>query len=267
MGSLDLPAAARAIRHESATDGAQAIRRAIEVVRLVAQMQRSGANLSRVARAAGLSTSTAFRILRTLTEERILSHEPTERNYYLGPLAFELGLASSLHSQVDERWRAAVEQIARTTRHTAYLMARSENDAVCRLCAQGSMAIRAMPMEVGQRLPLGVGAGSLAILASLPDDEVDRILFVQASRLESYPGGKARAERIRERVKLTRSQGYSISSGVVATGVIGVGVAIFPSRGLNQFALSVSAVASIIDKAELERMVSAMNHVISPPDQ
>jgi len=33
----------------TATGGAQAIRRAIEVIRLVAQIQRSGATLSRVA--------------------------------------------------------------------------------------------------------------------------------------------------------------------------------------------------------------------------
>lgn len=43
-------------------------------------------------------------------------------------------------------------------------MVRSDRDAICRLCVLGNMIIRAMPMEVGQRLPLGIGAGSLAIL-------------------------------------------------------------------------------------------------------
>ena len=41
--------------------GAQAIRRAMDVVRAVTQFQRSGATLSRVAGATGLSTSTAHR--------------------------------------------------------------------------------------------------------------------------------------------------------------------------------------------------------------
>ena len=58
------------------TTGAQAIRRAVEIVRTVAQLQRSGASLSRIARAVGLSTSTTFRILRSLTEERLLTASP-----------------------------------------------------------------------------------------------------------------------------------------------------------------------------------------------
>jgi DNA-binding IclR family transcriptional regulator len=242
----------------TATGGAQAIRRAIDTVRLVAQIQRSGANLSRVARAAGLKTSTAFRILRTLTEERLLRYDHVERCYYVGPLAFELGLAASAEAQAQMSWRDAVERIARETRLTTYLMARSDKDAVCLLCVQGSTALRAMPVEVGQRLPLGIGAGSLAILATLDDEEVRRIVSAQESRLDLFPDGKAKAKGILKRVDLTRQRGFSISSGTVVPGVTGVGVAILPHQGLAQLALSVSAVASSIDPREARKIASVI---------
>ena len=94
------------------TSGAQAIRRAIEIVRTVAQIQRSGASLSRIARASGLSSSTAFRILRSLTEERLLRYEEAERCYHVGPLAFELGLAALTEARLQTSWRETVETIA-----------------------------------------------------------------------------------------------------------------------------------------------------------
>jgi DNA-binding IclR family transcriptional regulator len=245
-----------------ATGGAQAIRRAIEVLRLITQIQRSGANLSRVARATGLKTSTTFRILRSLTEERLLRYDEVDRCYFVGPLAFELGLAASTEAQTQIRWRDAVDRIARETRLTTYLMARSDNDAVCLLCAQGSMALRAMPVEVGQRLPLGIGAGSLAILATLDDAQVRRIVTARELRLDLFPGGKANAHGLLKRVDLTRQRGFSLSSGTVAAGVSGVGVAILPQEGLVQLALSVSAVASTIDPREAKKIVSVISAAI-----
>ncbi len=234
----------------AATGGAQAIRRAVEVVRTVAQIQRSGASLTRVALASGLSISTSHRILRSLTEERLLRYDDIGKCYHVGPLAFELGLAAE--GDVRTGWRDTVERIARETRLTTYLMARSGNEAVCLVCVQGSTALRAMPMEVGQRLPLGIGAGSLAILATLDDDDVHHVIAAQGARRDLFPGSSAKVEQILKRVELTRQRGYSVSCGTVALGVIGVGMAIAPHRELSQLAISVSAVADSIERSEAQ---------------
>jgi DNA-binding IclR family transcriptional regulator len=244
------------------TSGAQAIRRAIEVVRTVAQIQRSGASLSRIARAAGLSSSTAFRILRSLTEERLLRYDEAERCYHVGPLAFELGLAALTEARLQTSWRETIEAIARETRLTTYLMARSGNEAVCLLCAQGSTALRAIPMEVGQRLPLGIGAGSLAMLAALDDAEVDQVIDSQGARRDPFPGGRIKPEQIRKRVELTRQRGFSISSGTVALGVTGVGVVVPPRYGMTQLAISVSAVADGINEAEARKTAALIARAI-----
>lgn len=247
---------------EAGIGGAQSIRRAIDVIRAVAQFQRSGANLSRVAQATGLNASTTFRILRTLTEERMLRYDDRERHYYLGLLAFEIGLVTQGQSQVQQHWRSTVENISRRTRLTTYLMARSDREAVCLLCVQGNMVIRAMPMDVGQRLPLGIGAGSLAILSTLEDDEIARILDTLASRLDLFPRGRQEAERIIERITETRANGFSLSAGTVADGVAGVGVAIQPSDGLLQLAISVSAVTDSIDPVEARQIATIIQNAV-----
>jgi DNA-binding IclR family transcriptional regulator len=234
----------------------------MDVVRAVAQFQRTGGTLSRIANAAGLTTSTTHRILRALTEERLLRYDEPSRCYFLGLLAFELGLATQAESQVQPYWRETIEYLARQTCLTTYLMARSDCEAVCLLCAQGSTLIRAMPIEVGQRLPLGIGAGSLAILATLEDEEIAHVLASNASRLQMFPRQGAQAEAIMERVQTARNEGYVISSGTVANGLVGVGMPVLPRKGLLQLAISVSAVADVMNAAEAKQIASLIDAAI-----
>jgi DNA-binding IclR family transcriptional regulator len=247
---------------DAGVDGAQAIRRAVDVVRVVAQIQRSRATLSRVTEGTGLSTSTAFRILRSLTEEGLLRFHEAERAYSVGPLAFELGLAATDDNDAAEHWRGAVDQVARQTRLTTYLMVRSGRDAACLVCVQASTAIRAIAMDVGQRLPLGIGAGSAAILATLEDWEIQQILAAHGPRLKLYPGGSQQVKQIWERVAQIRRHGFSMSSGTVAAGVSGVGVAIKPQDGLLQFAISVSAPKERFELTEGKAIAAIISSVI-----
>lgn len=247
---------------DTGTVGAKSIRRAMDVVRVVTQFQRTGATLSKVANVAGLSTSTAHRILRSLSEERMLRYDEERRCYFLGMLAFELGLATQAESQVQPFWRDTIEQISRETRLTSYLMARSDCEAVCLICVQGSTTIRAMPLEVGQRLPLGIGAGSLAILATLEDAEIDEIVTLNAARLRQFPGEGEQVGRILERVGAARESGFSISTGSVANGLVGIGVPVLPRTGLLQLAVSVSAVANVVDPVEARRIAAVIDRAI-----
>jgi DNA-binding IclR family transcriptional regulator len=261
---MDFMGAVAAIeaRQNPGVGGAQAVRRAIDVVRAVAQFQRSGANLKRIAVATGLSNSTAFRILRSLTEERMLRYDVDERCYHMGSLAFELGLATHAEAAIQDEWRETAISVARQTRLTTYVMARSDNEAVCLLCEQGSMAIRAVPMDVGQRLPLGIGAGSLAILAALDDDEVTRIVASHDSRLDLFPGRRRESQRILERVAATRENGFAQSSGTVATGLSGIGVSVPAGRRLLRLAVSVSAAVDRIAPSEARQMASIIAKAI-----
>lgn len=232
------------------------------MVRAVAQFQRTGGTLSRVAGFTGLSTSTAHRILRTLVDERLLRFEEATKHYHLGMLAFELGLATQAESQVQPYWRDAIEEIARQTRLTTYLMARSDCEAVCLICTQGATRIRAMPIEVGQRLPLGIGAGSLAILATMPDEEIDQALEANAGHLAMFPAPAVRPEAIWDRIRKARETGFAASAGSVAEGLVGVGVPILPKTGLLQLAISVSAVADVMVPEEARRIATSISAAI-----
>ena len=242
--------------------GAQAIRRAMDVVRTVGRLQRLDATLAKVAQATGLNQSTAFRILRSLTEERMLYYDEERRTYYLGVLAFELGLATAGRSRVQQVLLPVVEEVARRTRLTTYLMARSDTEAVCLLCVEGAAVIRAKPIELGQRLPLGIGAGSMAILSTCDDDEADSIIAAQESNYRLYPSGEEIVPLIRQRMAQTRRNGFAMTSGSVARGVSGVGIPIQPRRGLLQLAISVSAVIDEMDEGEARKFALIMQSAL-----
>jgi DNA-binding IclR family transcriptional regulator len=67
-----------------------------------------------------------------------------------------------------------------------------------------------------------VGAGGLAILASLPDDEVETALRVNGRYIdERFPNSNVAV--IRRLVPETRERGYSVIPGIVAPGYWALG--------------------------------------------
>jgi DNA-binding IclR family transcriptional regulator len=244
------------------TEGAQSVGRAVEILRAVARCQRSGATLSNIISVTELSRSTAFRLLRYLTEERLLEFDDRQRSYYLGPLAYELGLAARGQADLVAKWKDRIERLAAKTGLTAYLVARSDTEIVCLATAHGPSVVRAVTLVAGQRLPLGIGAGSLAILSSLPDDEVDSVIASHGPKLRMYGGGRLTPKILRQRVETTRTKGYALSQDSVAKGVLGIGVAIPRDGELTQLAVSLSLVATHLDAAEQTHIAKTIRKAI-----
>lgn len=203
-----------------------------------------------------------FRILSALERDRVVERRGDQRGYWLGPLAYELGLAARPKATLQSRWQAAVEQVAMRTRLTSYLIGRSGDEAVCLICVQGAAAIRAMPVEVGQRVPLGVGAGSLAILASLSDEEIRRIMGRHQKNVAVFPRGDALRDNLLERVEATRALGFAMSTGTVAGGVSGVGVLIPSVNSEERLAITVSAVTEHMTVVEGRKLASELSRAI-----
>lgn len=224
---------------EKKPDGTQAIRRAAAILKQIARGPEAGVSLRDVSEAMELSRSTAHRILRCLLDEKLIEHGNDSRRYVIGGLTFELGLAAINRQHEVMRWRSAVDAISKQTGATTYLMGRSGNECVCLDKAEGSSIVRVIPVEVGQRRPLGVGAGATALLAATTDGDLDRVLTAIAPYLERYPA--ITVERIRQNVEAARKSGLAESRGLVVDGVYGLGIAIPAEHGAPTLALSLAA--------------------------
>ena len=251
------------------TEGLQSIRRALRLARLVAETQRRGARVTDLACYANLNVATASRILRGLTEERLLRFDERTRSYRVGPLAYELGLAARGELRIRERWTPLLQRIAAETGETTYLIAQSDIDAVCLASVAGSGPIRAVLFEVGDRIPLGIGAGSLALLAQLTDPEVNEILEANSNLADAF-GEHASVSAMQTAVAVTRRVGYAYTHDLWAPGdrtralvAAGVGLAIPPERTTTiPLAVSIAFVAGGGAEAEHSRFATTMRQAM-----
>ena len=236
----------------SRSDGSQAIHRAVSLLRAVARVGAADCSLAELARAENMPRSTAHRMLQCLIDEGLVARDAQGKGYGLGPLAHELGLVPSPQAAEVERWRGLVAAVARRTSVTAYLLRRSGPDAVCLLKAEGSAVVRVVPVEVGQRRSLGLGAGAIALLAEQEDavvEEVVRRLAQQRHSRELVPGETGLWESVRH----ARKTGFALSQGRVANESFGMGCVIPQPPGGPQLAISIAAHNSLVSESSMAR--------------
>ncbi len=220
--------------------GAQSIRRTIALLHVIAKYNDHGVNLSKIARKVGLPTTTVHRILAVLVEEGLVAFDPGTKLYHLGIVLFTFGIAAHQFA-IRDQFHSTLERIAQKTGDTAYLVMRSGIDVLCVDRVIGSYPIQVLTFEIGERRSLGIGGGSIALLASLPDDQAEAIIAANASRYSSFK--KNTPGDVRRMVSQCRRLGYGLSVRNVNPDTIGVGVPILNQQGQVIAAVSVSGIA------------------------
>lgn len=221
--------------------GTQSIHRAVTMLREIAAFQK-GMRLVDIASAMSLERPTAHRIVKGLMSQGMVMQDPTTKCYRLGHVVYELGLAASPYFNLKEVCQPTLLRIAERTADSAYLVVRSGFDAVCIERIEGSYPIRARTLDVGMRRPLGIGAGSVALLLGLGDAEVERIIAVNSPRLKSF--GLLTGDRLREVIAKSRAVGYSINEEDVLPGVAAIGAPIVTRSGQPYAAISLAGIAA-----------------------
>lgn len=239
-------------------DGAQSIHRAVAVLRVVAKYNQTGVNLSKITRNVDLPPSTTHRILSVLAEEGMVCYNPMTKLYNLGIGLYVLG-SEARQYQLRDMYRDSLERIAQKTMDTAFLVIKLGYDVLCLDRAYGSTRIKVLTFDIGERRPLGVGAGSLAILASLPDDEIQRIIQHNERRYESFTGFSP--QELKKMVSFYRSHGYAVNS--VTPHIISIGVCLHDRHGDQLGALSVSGISSKMDKSRQKEIAALLQSEIS----
>jgi len=239
-------------------DGAQAIRRAASILRQIAKDPQTGSTLREISEAMDLSRSTTHRILKCLVGEKLVAQSADARRYTIGELAAELGLAVHTHQDAILSWRSAVEEVARETGATTYLMCRSGNETVCLDKADGTSVMRYIPQEVGQRRPLGLGGGGVALLAALPEPERERTILAVERHLQGYQS----VEALRASLTEARRTGFGESRGVVMKDGYGLGIAL-PSATISHLAISIATHESLATEDNVRRWKRMLKGVVS----
>jgi DNA-binding IclR family transcriptional regulator len=221
--------------------GSQSVDRALRLLALVGREAERGVQLSDIVEESGLNKPTARRLLLALMRAGLVEQETRTRRYYLGEEAFVLGTLASRRHGLLELSMDSLHKLSEITMDTSFVSVRRGNYAVCLHREEGTYPVRTHALQSGNQHPLGIGAGSLAMLSSLDDEEIERVISANRKVLETqyayYP-----EEQIRADIARTRQNGYALNPGRIVAGSWGLGVAIlFPDRRVAG-ALSIAAI-------------------------
>lgn len=207
------------------SSGAQLLDRAVILIDLVADGGVDGVTLKDLTALSGLNTATCHRILNTLVGHKLLARDDKKRCYRLGARMAIYGARAARGPGIISRCEAALTRIRRRTSDTVHLMARFNHDSVCLDRRDGECVVPTLTGTIGGSVPLGVGPGSIAMLAFLDEDEQE---FIIRANVERYAGYRdLTADKVRRLIDATRKRGYAIDVGELIPGIAGVARPIF----------------------------------------
>lgn len=250
------PHASSAGQDKTEVAGTQSIQRTLRVLRFVSSAGSAGTNLNSVVKRCELSKGTAHRLLSVLLCEGFLRYDRATHLYSLGYEANLLSWSANAHRDVRALAQPSLIRICEVWEDTAFLSMRSGHDSICVDRHVGRYPIKTLTMEVGMRRPLGIGAGSLALLTFMDPDEVERSLGETAKHLDDYPAFSI--EKIRNSIEETRQNGFSYNNERVTEGVSAVGVPVFDTGNQVIAALSVAAISQRLVPDRRAKMVEML---------
>ena len=225
------------------TAGAQTLRRGLAVLRLLTRTGPGGLRMGEVGRKLGLNKSTAIRLTRTLVDEGFVLHDQATGVYRLGPEAFAVGLAAEPSYALQRLAAPGLQALALESGDTVFFTVLHGVESICLSRSEGDFPIRNQLVKAGDRWPLGVGAGSCAMLAVLSDADVSNILARNAEqRAARYPGCDDAA--IQRLIRQTRREGWCLNPGLVLESSWAIGVPVVDGHGRPVASISLAAIES-----------------------
>ena len=246
----------RRLARAIAPPGTQAIQRAADLLHEIALHRRDGLRVVDLVKRTGLEQPTVHRILRCLVAEGMVMQDPHTRSYLLGQRIFEFGLAAASHFNLRDYCQAALARVAVDTKDTVFLIVRSGFDCVVVDRKEGAFPIKTMPLEIGDRRPLGTGAASQAILMALSDAEIGEIIQANDEELRGEHG--VNPDALRRKLTRSRKRGYAVTKGYGFPGITGVGVSIRNAWGVPLAAISVTAIAPRMTDSHIKTVYLAL---------
>ncbi|PRX64076.1 IclR family transcriptional regulator [Nonomuraea fuscirosea] len=239
---------------ERNSESIQSIERAAAILEAVAAGDGHGRRLIDIAADTGLRKATAHRILGTLAQVGLVEQDERTSRFSLGLRLFSLGMAAANRYGLADLASECMLRLAERTHDTVYLTIRSGYEAVCVDRVTGGFPIKTLSLNVGDRRPLGVGAGNLAMLAGLPDDEIRTIVAANAPQYPHF--GKLDSATIMAVVEESRELGYAFNDRLILAGMRAVGVPVLGHDGRPVAALSVAAITERMSPARRADIVA-----------
>ena len=232
------------------------VRRALELLRILAGGPPEGMRLKDIGEVVGYGQSMVHRLLQDLILEGVVEQVSGSKRYRPALEFFVLAARIGESSGLRRLAGPTLLRLSATLSESIFLLVRTGFDAVCLVLVEGPYPIRSFTGDIGGKVPLGLGQGSLAILSHLPEAEQEAVIRFNMPRL--IDKGFLDEATLRVAIAKAREQGWAdLNSGLIP-GMAGVGVPVFDAHGLAVASLSVGTLAERLTESRLAGVVKVM---------
>lgn len=215
--------------------------------------------LNEIADITGLNRVTTLRILEDLTSAGFLIRSGSPPRYDFGSEIFAIAAAASRNSNPREVGRPAMIRLAVLSGDTVLMSIRSGAEAICVEKQLGDYPIRANFLDVGSRRPLGVGAGSMALLAALPEPERSQVLDLTCEQLDRFPN--VTRSKLEERIAFYDANGYVPMYDMVIDLMGAIGIPVIDGYGNLVCSISIVGLSDRLRSRERMLVDAAFNEI------
>lgn len=237
------------VKHNK-TGGAQSIRRALHLLRILAQNDNDGLSLQKLTALSGLERSTAHRLISCLVEEQFARRSQEGRLYHLGVDAMQIGFSAMHRVPIADTLRPLAKRLCRLSGDTVFLVVQQGDHALCLLREHGDFPVRIFTIDVGEKRLVGMGAGGLALMAGF-DDAV--IAEIHQRHAPTYNAAGLSLDTLLSKAQLARNKGYAEIVDGITPGISGVGYA-FQISDITRVAISFGAITPRLDSTRRQAM-------------
>ena len=238
----------------------QSVRKAITLLRATAEDRN--ANVSSLARTAGLPRATALRMIQTLEQEGFLLRIPGDDRVLLGPELLRLARNTDEQLLLREVSRPIIADLVGTIRETVTLSVIAP-DGGLDLVDQVDGPAQLRPQSwVGQRFPMHASASGKVLLATYDEERLQRYLLEPLPRFTTST--ITTADALRAELDGVREQGYAVTMDEEEEGLAGISTGI---HGDGDQLLGVLTVGGPTQRLDRQRGRHAVDHLLRAAGQ
>ncbi|MEW5818182.1 MAG: IclR family transcriptional regulator [Spirochaetota bacterium] len=226
--------------------------RAVSILKVISE----GTNqLSVISNKLKLGKGTIHRILKTLEETGMVKQDPTNREYFLGPLIISLSASYSIaHSFLFSCCREEMIRLRDFSHETVNLQIRM---GLLRVCIGEFESLNEIKYiaGTGSVQPIHLGSAGKMLLAEMPDENLN-VLLEHIRFVPVCINTITNKETMLKEIKKTRKKGYAVSFSERLRGSASISVPIrnYPSP----VALSILGLENRFDEGAMKRCLNEM---------
>ncbi|TXH81943.1 MAG: IclR family transcriptional regulator [Rhizobium sp.] len=223
----------------AAASSVQVLDRSLKLLELVAEAD--GAVLTDLADQSGMAPSTVHRLLTSLAQHGMVSHDGETGAWTIGVKAFEIGTAYLRFRKLGTISRPFLKQLMEESGETANIAIEDDGDVVFISQAESHAPMRAF-FRPGRRGPIHASGIGKAIISTWPDSRIEAVLGGRP--LQHFTGRTCDTmSLLLGDIARIRSRGWSIDDEEHTLGMRCVAAPIFDEYGEAVAGISISGPA------------------------